>query len=850
MMPKRLFVFLIFLVLCATTSVGQINLRGKVSDLVTHEPLANVTILVPKTNQSFATSDSGTFNFELHTKYPITLQFLLHGFLTVEAEITSEDEDVLDIKMENLSTELEGVIIRPKKIRYRNKNNPAVELIRNVAKHKEENRQQLTGPYAQFNSYEKIRVGVTNMPKFITKNPLFKPFRFVFENYDSLIYPGDKTFLMYLDETWYDVYQRKNPSYTKKIARDRKYMSLDPNFINEGKVSENLNYLSQDIDVYDNNFILITNSFKSPIADGGPTFYKYFIVDTVIENGKRFVNLYFTPRNKADLLLNGNLCIAIDDNYAVKSIFMEIDKETNINFVQALHVSLKYEKAENGKFYLKESVNDAQFYPLIKGKRRMTATRIVVNEQPVFPNILSDTLFRDPPKLIPEKFQKQADSFYASIRPVDFTPIEAKTYKNLDSLRKMPYFRNLMDWMSALATGYKNFGLLELGNIYNFYSYNPSEGNRIKLGYRTNPTRARRYFHNAYIAYGTLDRQVKHYAGLTWSIPNQPIYNFPMQYIKMSSQYDVKVPGRILDTKVQDNITENIQRGENNKFIYAYTANIAYNQEFAHNLLLTLDATYFNQKPGGSLYFIQSNNGQLDTLNNLAANQLGVQLRWSPGEKYFNDRTQRSVISSNAPTFILGTYFGFKNILGGDYQFQRFQFEFSKRWFMGTMGILDSKIKANYVLGNLPYPLLNIPKANQTYTFSLQNYNLMNNGEFVSDKQVELLLNYNMYGFILNKIPLIKKLQLREMLGFKMIYGGLSNVNNPDLNPNTMQFPKDATGNSYIYQLSPNMPYMEWNVGIGNIFKLLRIDYVRRISYLDHPNVSPHRIQFSIVYDF
>lgn len=823
-----------------------------VRDAQTDQTLPFVTVVVKNTSFTTFSNESGYFELEIPDTQELSLVFLLKGYVTAEIVVHPQENDYVDVQLEAeqaYTTSLEGVEVRGYRKKYKNKDNPAVALVRQVIEHKPLNREVQRASYSSKKMYEKLTVGVTNLPKYATHNFLFKPFQFVFENQDSTSIPGQKIFLIYIDEIWSEGYHRRSPAFEKKIITDRKRISLDPKFINEEGTIAMLQHLYQDIDVYENNITLVTNTFKSPICDAGPTYYKYFIEDTTVKGGNRYVRLTFVPRNASDLLLEGEMLIAIDEMYAVKSMRLKTDKATNINFVKELSVEVEYEKNKEGKYYLDYVENDIQF-SIYGSKQRVKGTRYVVFDQYQEHNFLPDSLFKNPSTYQPDSLPRKSDAEYDAIRPLPFNRFERKTFENLDSVKKMKYFKQLIDWSSAFFSGYKNLGLLETGDLHRTFSINPIEGLRLRAGLRTNPILANRYYASAYVAYGFKDQQVKYHAAFIWSFKNQPIYAYPLNYIKLSTQYDLKIPGRVMETSVQDILTDNIQRGQYNKFIYARNIFGEYNIEFGKNFRFTIDGMYLEQEGAGSLHFVQNNGAETDTLHKLISNNLGIQFRWAPGEKFYNDRLQRGSLYNKAPTFIARADFGIPRVVGSQYAYQKLSLEVSKRWYFGSLGFADTRLRSMILWGNLPYPLLHIPRASQSYTFTTNSYNMMNYAEFVADRYAELHVNYRMMGFLFNKIPLLKRLQLREAAGIKVLYGHLSAVNNPELNPNTMRFPVDDHGNSYIHTFQSNIPYVEWNVGIENIFKIIRIDYVRRVSYLNHPGVNRHGIQLSVLVDF
>ena len=174
----------------------------------------------------------------------------------------------------------------------------------------------------------------------------------------------------------------------------------------------------------------------------------------------------------------------------------------------------------------------------------------------------------------------------------------------------------------------------------------------------------------------------------------------------------------------------------------------------------------------------------------------------------------------------------------------------AKRFFFSQFGYADVTAEGGYIIGkNIPFPLLTIHRANQSYAYQLSSYNLMNFLEFVSDHYASMSVEYYLNGFLFNKIPLLKRLKLREVVAFRGLYGGLRNENNPANNPNLYQFLKNSDGSSATYSLNKE-PYMEGSIGIANIFKLLRVDLVKRFNYLDNPNVAEWGIRARVKLDF
>ena len=136
-----------------------------------------------------------------------------------------------------------------------------------------------------------------------------------------------------------------------------------------------------------------------------------------------------------------------------------------------------------------------------------------------------------------------------------------------------------------------------------------------------------------------------------------------------------------------------------------------------------------------------------------------------------------------------------------------------------------------------------LPNTNQSVTIQPEAFHMMSALEFVTDQYVSLDVTYYMKGWILNRIPGINWLKLREVVSFNAIYGGLTDKNNPMKTPGLFMFPEGT-------QPLGSSPYMEASVGLENIFKILRVDYFRRLSYLDTPNTKKSGIRIALRFSF
>ena len=271
-----------------------------------------------------------------------------------------------------------------------------------------------------------------------------------------------------------------------------------------------------------------------------------------------------------------------------------------------------------------------------------------------------------------------------------------------------------------------------------------------------------------------------------------------------------------------------------------------YVKEFENHFSYSLGLKKWSQTPAGGLKYLDGNNHQIDRLT---TSEVSLQLRYAPNEKFYQGKIYRVPIADRYPVFNLRYTAGLKGVLGGEYNYHNLMGSIDKRFYLSQLGYSDVSVEGSYIAGKVPFPLLAIHRANQTYAYQLNSYNLMNFLEFVSDRYVSVNIDHNFNGFFFNKLPLIKKLKLREVLSFKALYGGLRDENNPALSTGVYQFPTFENGLQRTNALG-NKPYMEGSVGVGNIFKLLRVDLVKRFNYLDNPDVSEWGIRARVKFDF
>jgi hypothetical protein len=811
----------------------KIVLKGRIVDATTNEPIPFANILVVGKQQGATSNVDGEFLLSSNDNITQILVSYV-GYKQEYLDIKAGRPQFFEIKLIPESKNIEEVKIKFFKRKYKNKDNLAVELIQNVIDNKLKNR--FTDlDYLQYEKYEKSEFGISKVDDKLKKRWLLRKFQFVFNNLDTSIISGQQVLPVYLKEMVSDFYYRKNPANEKIIRKGTKRVNFDGILDDEG-ISDYIDYLNQDIDIYNNDITLVTRKFIGPLAASSPVFYKFYIADTLVVDGQQCIKVFFSPRNKTDLLFQGYLFITADSAYAVKKVEMTVNSSINLNWVRNIKIKQEYAKfTENNKYLLSSCSNTMEFGITKKKGMGVFGHHSISYKNYKFNNSFNDTIFSVNPWRVAADSIQLSETEMEALRHTPLSTKESGIYVAMDSVKKVPMFKHVVSIVNVATSGYGDLGIFEIGPITTFYSYNPVEGSRIRFGGRTTDKLSKKINFDTYIAYGFIDKKFKYFGALTYSFSSRSCFEFPLKTVKVSYQNETKIPGQELQFIQEDNFLLSFKRGINDKLLYNKSLQIEHVNEFRNHLSYTLGYERTRQVAGGNLFFNTNDYMAFSNTNILEISELSLTLRYAPKEGFYQGKKYRRPIINNHPVFQLQYIYGNK-LIGNDFNYHRLNFRIFKRVYFSVLGYSNVTGEACKIFGKVPFPLLFIHRANQSYSYQLDSYNLMNFLEFVSDQYVSVFIDHDFNGFFFNKIPLIKKLKLREVASFKILYGGVSE-GNKDFNSGLYKFPVDAEGIPLTYSLEKK-PYMEVSVGVANILKIFRIDLVKRLTYMDNPNIS------------
>ncbi|MFM7053374.1 MAG: DUF5686 family protein, partial [Bacteroidota bacterium] len=676
--------------------------------------------------------------------------------------------------------------------------------------------------YYKYELYNKLEFDLTDIPPDFKEKKLIKPFAFIFDNVDSSV-TNSKPFLpFFITETISDVQYRKNPKTTKERIKASKISGLE----NES-VTQFLGDMYQNIDVYDNYMNIFGKSFVSPVSNVGLLYYKYYLTDSAFFDNQWCYKLKFKPRRKQELTFTGE-CWIHDTTFAIRKIDMRVVDDANINFVEDLAVVKEYSRINNEYWMLSKEMLVVDFAARKEGMgligRRSASYKGFSINVPI-----ADELLSGPENIIVDDNSTGKDeSFWSEARHDSLSDREKKIYAMVDTIKTLPAFRTYVDIITLFFTGHYEIGKFEIGPYFTLFSFNEVEGARFRFGGRTGPKFSSRLRLEGYTAYGAKDEEFKYMGGFRYFLHTKPRMAIGARY-----KNDVVQLGQSENAFQDDNILSSLfRRNPADKLTQQESYRFYYEQEFYSGFSYRLSLDHGILRPLGSLdysYYSDFESNQVRNVINMS--EASLVLRFAYREKFVEGESGRVSLGSEYPVTRLVYTSGLKGVMDSDFSYHKLTAKLDDNIPLPPFGYTYLAVEAGKVWGSLPYPLLHVHQGNESYFYDYASFNMMNYYEFVSDQYASLFVVHHFDGFFLDKIPLLRKLKWRELASLRAVYGGLSEGNR-----------KLLVKPDEIGSLSAK-PYAEAGFGIENIFKILRFDFMYRLSYLDNPDIAKFGIR-------
>lgn len=847
----------VLLLLIFSLAIDAQTIRGVVVDEETGDSIPHPGLQYKKGKVVVSGGSDGSFSIpRLNDEY-LTVSAV--GYKTLQILIGPNTPARMRITLKPDTKRLKEVTVRGKKGKYSRKNNPAVELMKRVIAAKKRNDLE-NHDYYRYDKYQKLTLAVNDITPAEVEKEKGKNRQWLVNQIEFCPYNNKLILPLSVDETVTQHIYRKDPKKEKTIVLGQRATGVN-DLIQTGEMLNTvLKDVFTDVDLYDDQIRLLQYPFTSPIGKDAIAFYRFYIVDTVYVDRDECYHLEFTPNNQQDFGFRGELWVLTDSTLHVKKCRLSLPRKSDVNFTDNLSVTQEFTKLPNGEWvlttddmYVEMSVVDFLTKAVVIRTTRMTDYAF---------DPIPDKAFKGKAKVKYDPSSRmRGDDFWADNRTVELTGSERGMGTFIDNLTKTKGFKYLLFGMKVLIENYVETGgkthpsLVDIGPINTMVSTNFIDGMRTRLSAQTTANLNPHLFVSGYYARGWDSRKNYYKGQVTYSFNKKEYmpWEFPKRTLTFTSTYDVCSPSDKFMPTDKDNVFTSFKWTDVDKMMFYNRQELAFEYEQDWGFKTTVKLKTEENEACGKLYFTPLSLYDAETPaiehGKIRTTEASIELRYAPGETYVNTKQRRLKINYDPPVFTLSHTVGVKGVLGGDYNYNFTEASVYKRFWLNSWGKLDVTLKGGIQWNKVPFPLLIMPAANLSYIVEDETFNMINNMEFLNDRYASLDVSWDLNGKIFNRIPLINKLKWREWLGVKVLWGTLTDKNNPTLaanagDPLLMQFPEGS------YVMDPHRPYIELIAGIHNIFKIFHVQFVHRLNYNGLPTAKKNGVRLMMRFTF
>lgn len=827
-MNKKIYLSLGFLVLFVNFVVGQTKVSGIVYDEF-KQPLPYASVNFKGTSEGIITNEEGKFYLESKN----TQTALLVSFVGMEPKEIPIDKPVTYNMVVNLGAgkTLNEVVIYTGKTSK--KNNPAIDILRKIWERKKKNGLRQFKQY-EYDKYEKVEFDLNTIDSALMKSKLFKGMEFVFDQVDTSDVTGKSYLPIFINEALSKVYGDNTTGKLKEFTKANK----NSGFSNNQQIIAFVKDLYAEYDIYDNYLKFFDKDFVSPLSRTGINVYNYVLSDSTFIDNKWCYNIVFYPRRKNELTFKGDFWVN-DTTFAIKKINLTASRSANINWVKEIYIEQEFEVVNDSVFLLTRDHMMSDFAFSKKDKSRgVYGKRTTLFKDHKFDIKKEDGFYKQEVNSYDPTVYEKPDEFWEENRFERLNKDEQGVYKMLDTLKTVKKFKQIYNAVSILGSGYVEFDGFDYGPIFSTFGYNDVEGVRVRAGGRTyfGPNDTWRI--QGYGAYGFDDNQFK------YGISGKVLLNKKNRFIiSGGNRRDIEQIGVSLTTS-NDLLGRSFASssffasGDNSKLTSINLTNFSAEFEPVKNLVLQAGVSYRTLKSASPTFSLDYYDEFGNIENQIKQYEFNASVDFMPGRRPIGFGVERTNVDDNYTRLYLSFSQGLKDIADSDFDYQKLQFYYKQPLLVGGFGRLFTTFEAGKIFGTVPLGLMGVVPGNQSYFIIDNTYNLMNYYEFVADEYVSLHFEHNFNGRLFSRVPFLRKLNWREIIGIKGVYGTVSDEN------------RAINASSTITYTAPDDVYWEYHAGIGNIFKVLRIDFAWRGSYLDLPEAKKFAVKASFGFYF
>ena len=796
-----------------------------------------------------STDLQGRFTIERHAGWMLTVSCV--GMKTAYVKVGPMD-NFIEVRLKDDSRALKEVVVKSKRKRYSRKDNPAVELMRRVIAAKKRNRLE-NHDYYRYDKYQKLTAAINDIKPEELETKFYQKRKYLLDQIETSPYNGKLTLPFSVDETVTERLYRKNPEKTRDIVKARTTSGISE-IVQTGEIfTTGLKDVFTDVDIYDDHIRLLQYPFPSPIGRTAISFYHFYIEDTVKVDGDLCYHLQFTPANQQDFGFRGELFVTADSVLHVKKCNMYLPHKSDVNWVEDMKIEQEYTRLPNGEWVLTKDdmVAELEISDIITKGLVVRNTRY--SNYSFDPIDSHDLRGRARVKNDADMLNRD-ETYWSKYRTVAMTRGEKGMKGFIKRMTQSKGWKWLLVGIKAFGENYVETGhdsipsYFDFGPVNTYLSKNYVDGIRLRLAGRTTAALNPHLFWNGYAAYGTKSGRLYYGTELTYALNKKQhaAFEFPQRNITFESTYDVMAVSDRFLVHNKDNIFMTFRTKTPKEMYYYNRQKLSFNYETDWGLRYRMSVATESNRVAGKLHYYHLDGSEDEKFRKT---ELMGGITWDPCVTYLNTKQHRIPANSDSPSLSIQHTVGLKNFLGGSFRSNITEASVYKRLWLGSWGNIDFYADAQAQWNKVPFPMLLIPPVNLSYFEHENSFNMLTDWEFINDRQLWAALCWNMNGKILNRIPLIKKLKLREYVAVKGLWGHLTDKNNPFLARNAgdtelYRFPTEA-------HVMNNKPYIELVVGLKNIFKIFTVEYVRRMSYLDldsHPKKWGIRFGFDMAF--
>jgi hypothetical protein len=825
-----------------------VRISGNVKD-EKGDILPYATIRIKDTSTGCITDSKGNFSFNGSVEGKTLIASCL-GYQSCEIQLSGRTVFPLNITLKEVSYQIDEVVIKPEKEKYTKKGNPAVELVSEIIDRKN-NDNPFNNDYVSRDRYETYIVALDNFTEEKQQQAMFRKFPFLKDYVDTSKVSGKPILNVSSRELAATDYYQRRPLRQKQKVIGREWIGIE-DFLPDEEVRAAVEATLRDIDLFNEKVLILRNEFVSPFADYATSYYKFYLQDTIVVEDERCVDLAFVPRNLQSFGFTGHLYVTVDSTHFVKWIQMNVPYDINLNFVEYMNVEQRFARdSEHPRLLIYECITaEFKLYDFIDG---IYGRREVFYSGYRFNDEVDKEPFGHQEHIIENEDALHKDEeFWAQYRSNDNGTDGGKTKdvkEMIAKLRTIPIYYWTEQFVNLLFSGYipvkEENTPFYIGPVNTMISYNGMEKIRLKFGGMTTAYLNPHLFGTAHLIYGIDDKRLKYSGRLEYSFkPKKEQWNeFPVHSLRLQYDNDIYQYGQQYIYTNKDNFLLSLKRLPDNMIGYVRNAELTYTLERHSGFSFT--GILRNRVNEATKFITMEKSDGSGSVDEIMQTELEIGLRYAPGEKFVQHKWNRKSKTPELPVFTLNHSISKAGVLGSDYSIQHTEFSYRQRLMAAPVGYFDVMLKAGKVWGQAPYPLLIIPNANLSYTYRKETFETMTPMEFILDQHLTWDVVYYMNGLIFNRTPLIKNLKLREVLYCRGTWGSLSNRNNPaiDSSGNIFSYPTDkskATGTVM------KEPFVEIGAGVENIFKIASVNFFKRMTYKNSPDVDQWGLRIAV----